>query len=525
MVMDGLPLVSQEAGWQILTTLAIIQASIFAIVFSVVILGVRLSANRYSPRLADVFKSDDAYKRTVSIFAVSIGFDVASLYSLEFTASEVRFGFLVAAGLFALVSSLMLYSFINGVLEKTTPEGMLKTLDGILSPQWIRYRAEASKKEATERDPFVTITSVITSTISERDREAASLGLDILGNSVATSLKELPQREFEEDTALDNSLRDLCVERVPNLTYEASDEDLTKIATEDLPDTVKTIGDAAIKEDLERVIGHLAEGQGSLITGLGFGIEEERVRKRLMRNTRELIKEAAEQHLWGAVVNGNIHLGWRSAGSVTDRRKEELSPTLREYDSLLLLHYPKVIGIAGDSGEDVNDYRPSDWGLIFSDVDRFDSRPIESAIASCYDAMAELTSALIRFEIREEVQIVDWSNIAVAWREGFENLPDELHSLRQLWFGTILYLKYLDFVTGSEVMNNFLAILPRKISSDFKNSTVERILEGQINPRGKMDLIPGRVNPLGAPRTGYRSPPVPDPEIEFKEWLKEFQVY
>lgn len=517
--------ITQNAGWQILTTLAIIQASIFAIVFSVVILGVRLSANRYSPRLADIFKSDDFYRWTVGIFALSIGFDVAGLYALEFVVAEAMLGILVVAGILSIASFLTLHLFVNRVLEKTTPEGILKTLDEILTPQWINNKADASSNESTERDPFVTITSVITSTISERDRESTRLGLRILGDSVATLLIETPQQEFEEDTPLDNSIEDLCVQRLPNVTYEASDNDLTTIATEDIPNAVETIGDTAVGEELERVIEHLARGQGTLITGLEFNIEDERIRKKVIRNNREIVKNAAEQHMWNAVTAGNIYLGWRSAGSVIDRREDDLSRTVSEYESLLLLHYPKVVSIAVDSGEDLGDHNPHEWGLLFDNREReyIGSQPVERAIASCYDAMAELTSALIRFEIREGVQIVDWTDVGVAWRDGFENLPNETSSLRQLWYGTILYLRYLEHETGSEVMNGFSPRIPtRNISADFKAETIEEILQGNVDPRGKVDLIPGRVNPLEAPRTGYKNPPVSDVETKFSEWLSAY---
>ncbi|MDZ7688572.1 MAG: DUF2254 family protein [Halobacteriales archaeon] len=524
-IISSLPHFSQDAGWQILSTLAIIQASIFAIVFSVVILGVRLSANRYSPRLADIFKSDNFYRLTVGVFAVSIGFDIGGLYLMEFTERDGRLAILVVAGMLVNVAFGTLYLFVSKVLERTTPEGIVKALDEMLTPQWIRDRAEASNDEPTERDPFVTINSVITSTISESDRESTSLCLRTLGESVATLLRETPRQEFEEDTPLDNSIEDLCVERLPNITYEASDNDLTTIATDDIPDTVQKIGYTAVEEELERVIEHLARGQGTLITGLEFNIEDERIRRNVIRDTRQIVRDAAETQMWNAVTAGNIHLGWRSEGSVIDRREDDLSRTIREYGSLLLLHYPRVIDIAVDSEEEMRDYSPHEWGLLFnSNIDYLESQPVERAIASCYDAMAGLTSALIRFEIREGVPIANWNDVAAGWRDGFENLPKELHSLRQLWYGTILYLQYIEHETESEVMTDFSPIILRHISTDFKENTVNEILEGEVDPTGKIDRIPGEGNPREGGLT-YKRPPIPNSETEFKEWLRKRPVY
>ena len=55
-------------GDRILTTLASTQAAIFAIVFSIVILGVQLSASRYSPRLVSLFRNNSAYKFIIGLF-------------------------------------------------------------------------------------------------------------------------------------------------------------------------------------------------------------------------------------------------------------------------------------------------------------------------------------------------------------------------------------------------------------------------------------------------------------------------
>ncbi|KAA9396311.1 DUF2254 domain-containing protein [Haloarcula sp. CBA1130] len=140
-------------GQQVFATLASIQAAIFAIVFSVVVLGIQLSTSRYSTRLANLFRSDGGYKKTVGIFVASIGIDVIGLLAFTHVSPfTLRLLTSLALGL-AIVSFTVLYFFVDRTLEQTTPEGIIKRVKQELTPQQIISDAEAADDDPSETDP------------------------------------------------------------------------------------------------------------------------------------------------------------------------------------------------------------------------------------------------------------------------------------------------------------------------------------------------------------------------------------
>ncbi|WP_369333770.1 DUF2254 family protein, partial [Halorubrum sp. SP9] len=111
---------NQQTARSILSTLVRVQAGIFAIVFSIVILGVRLSASRYSPRLAKSFSSDSTYRVTVGVFAFSIAIDIFGLFVVGAVSDATLRVVLASSGILAAGSFVSLYGFVNQILERTT---------------------------------------------------------------------------------------------------------------------------------------------------------------------------------------------------------------------------------------------------------------------------------------------------------------------------------------------------------------------------------------------------------------------
>ena len=109
-------------GTSIFSTLAIVQTSIFAIVFSVVILGVQLSTSQYSPRLPDLFRSDAIYLRTVGIFAVSIGASLLGMFVYGYVDGFWTQLWMYLSGVLAIVAFVSLFDFVDRTLEQSTPE-------------------------------------------------------------------------------------------------------------------------------------------------------------------------------------------------------------------------------------------------------------------------------------------------------------------------------------------------------------------------------------------------------------------
>jgi len=504
-------------GQQVLSTLASIQAAIFAIVFSVVILGIQLSTSRYSTRLADLFRTDGVYKQTVGIFAASLGVDVAALLAFNHVSLyTLRFALSAAVGL-AIASFFLLYFFVDRTLEQTTPEGIIKRVKQELTPDQVIADAEAADNDPSETDPFLVPVSIIRSAISDRDVPAATRGLNVIDNQVEQLLKQVTPDQVEEDIPVGDSLEELCTNRLPSAGEKTVNEDLEEAGSETV-DTLSSIGSNAVKQSHEPVAVHSSQGLGKLVSNVNFETTGESVRKDAIDKSGEMLKEAAEAGLWDTAGTGTRILGWRAAQSVVLR-----GPTERRtlpYTSLSLKYIPNVFEeVVEGVPDDVSDEEVVN-GLIVRDGEHA-SEPGEWALWCCYAAMAEATSAFIRYELQHDEKIVDWKSAASGWTTCISTLNDsDFDLLLKYWLGTILYLDYIQSEAGRQHMDDFHPRGRFDVPGELVDETIEDILNNRLDPTSRIDLLPGRIDPVEAPRTGYPNPPISNPDRSFEEWLK-----
>lgn len=503
-----------NTGESILNTLARVQAAIFAIVFSVLILGVRLSASRYSPRLASAFSSDPAYKWVVGIFGLSIGFDIVLLYFLDPVSNFFQFILILAAFLIAVGAFLDMYDFVNDTLYSTTPEGILERLDQILTTESIIEEAHDADGDPTEPDPFLKLLSVIRSTIEDNDIPSISAGLKILGDKISDLIESTPEEEFEEESPVDKSLENVCVIQLPGLAEDAVDQELLQPAREVI-DTFEKIGESTIGEEIDRLLEHVVRGLSRLLIILGYDRISERVRNDAMDTSKDLLKEAVDHQVWNGAARGTRLLGSFAAVSVSNRTSAGYN---RGYTSLLILCFPKLVSKTIDLDADLEEHRHFQW-MRAHKVDQIQGA--ELLIASCYSSMTELTAEAIAYEQRTGQNIVRWRMVGSGWSEGLERLYGAgLESMAEIWLATVLYFEYVEYETTPDIMNNFHVSEVSQIDTEFAQSTIDKMLDGEIRPRQLADLDTGTFDPLEMPLSGGNRPLVTDPQQEFSDWLE-----
>lgn len=502
-----------NSGKAVLSTLARAQAGIFAIVFSVVVLGVQLSTSQYAPRLATSFVTDSAYRRTVGIFGASIGFDVAVLFLFqELPQLFLTFGLVLSVSI-ALGAFLTLYQFVSLTLEKTTPEGILSHLKDTLDIDSMIADIEATAEDSTSPDPFLALVSVINSFIEKKDRSSASLGLDILGDRVSALLGSSAADDLSEGSPIDQSLETVCVDQLPNTVEEAVDHDLTQVGLKGSK-TTRKVGEAAIENNSSRGFNHTITGHLDLIDTLGFQSNEERIRSEVMETSEQLLQTAAEHGLWESTAIGTRRFGWISAASIMMRDRND--GWNHRYSSILILCFPKILNTAVDSYATFQQHSIQDWFRL----QHKDSHSVARLINSCYGSMAEVTSAIIRHEIQTGQSVADWGSIAYGWSDSLQSLDQSnLDSMTQLWFGTLLYLEYLDAMSPDKVMRGFEPHGRHRISKENGEKTVEKIKNGDFDPGTILQFRPGGVDPIELPLTGNKVPIVPDADVSFQEWV------
>ena len=506
-----------QNGQQVFATLASIQAAIFAIVFSVVILGIQLSTSRYSARLANLFRSDGAYKKTVGVFASSLAIDIVGLLAFTHVSPfTLRLLTSLALGLSA-ASFAVLYFFVDRTLEQTTPEGIIKRVKQELTPSQIISDAKAADDDPSETDPFLVPVSIVRSAIDDRDVPAVTRALNVIDKQVELLLKSVSSDQVEEETSVGDSLEELCTNKLPSTGEKAVDEDLDEAGSTTV-DTLSSIGSSAVEQRHEPVAVHSSQGLGKLISNVNFETAGEKIRKEAVEESTEFLTEAAEAKLWDAAGTGTRVLGWRAARSVMQRGPTENFD--RPYTSLVLRYLPGILKEVVENLPDDLSTEELQKGLIGRDIEHT-TPPEQWALWCCYAAMSEVTSSVIRYELDHGEEIVKWRRAGNGWTKCISTLDNSgFDYLLRLWLGTLLYIEYISRETDNQYLSDFHTSARHDVSGDTFNQTVDDILEERFDPKSRIDLLPGYFDPVETPQTGYQAPPLSDPDRTFEEWLK-----
>lgn len=499
----------------VLRTLATVQGTLFAIVFSIIILAVRLSANRYSPRIAELYSSDSAYLWTFIVFGGSIGTNLLGLYLLSATPTVLRF-FMILGGILAVVAFLTLYQFVSYILQQTTPEGILQRIDEYLSPNLIIQQAEQAASRLAKPNPYLILVTVINSAIKEKDDTTAELGLQIVGRRTRDVLEFATEDDLEEDAPLTDAIQELCTNRLVGITHNALDNKLPEVAEETLA-SFKTIVSASLEYGAKHIARFALEGIFEITGTVNFDISADRVRRESIESGVKALQTLVDNEQWSILKNGIRIMGWRVSQSIMNRGED--APRDTNYGTLFIRWVPSLLErTVNQLDVEVRDVHMN-WssGNLISDDDASNE---EMILHGFFIAMAEMTSALLRHQIRTEDSLTRWQYVARGWLKCFEAIPEELASLRSTWLSTMLYIDYLSQNLLESQSHVFQTEIRRSVPGEFIDETIDKIREGTLQPRAPIDMIAGIMDPTEfSALTGPTSPPDIEADRGFEEWL------
>lgn len=218
-----------------LSSIALAQASVLAIVFSVTILGVQLIANRYSPRMTELITGDEIFRITFWLLVGSIAIDLSVAYFLPgmpdaATALLVAISFLIAS-----VAVFALWVYINVVLSRSTPEGLLDAYDKKMTPAayWNQYQQSRASKDI--RHPFHDVYEMVMASLSNREWLTATKGLSVISNVEIQTIRELSKDGvlgIRPDRESRGIFEDLLEDYLPRIAIHANEFDEREISTE-----------------------------------------------------------------------------------------------------------------------------------------------------------------------------------------------------------------------------------------------------------------------------------------------------
>jgi hypothetical protein len=358
--------------------------------------------------------------------------------------------------------------------------------------------------------------SVINSAVGEGDDTTAEHGLQIMADRTRNVLNYSAEKHLAEGSPLADVTKELCTSRLVDIAHNALANNLFEVAEKTL-DGFQIIVSAAAEAEADHVIRYSLEGLFEITGTIDFDIREDIVRRESIESGTKTLQTIIENERWPALKDGIRLMGWRVAESIQNRGKDERRDTI--YGTLIINRIPPLFEEFIDQfNGDVRD-ADIDWtiGMFIGDGDISDE---EAVLHGFYLAMAEMTSALIRYQIQTDQPLVKWQYIVRGWSKCFEVIPREFTSLRAMWLGTMFYIDCLLQNLLHDDTHVFWSEIRRMDTGQIANETSDRILSGGLSPRGPIDTIPGRMNPTELPPLSISSPPQIETDREFEEWLE-----
>lgn len=184
-----------------LSGLAGAQAAILAIVFSVTVIGVQLIGTRYSPRMVLHFTKSPIFRYTFWLFVLSIGVDLALLYTVPEPPTSIHTAGVFAAGGLGVATISSLLVFVQSAIRQSTPDGAIDAFASILTTD--RYVAEVRESVESESEnahPLRPLYTMTMNAISQGERVTAEKALHTYRKLAEDRLSELQARDaFEEE--------------------------------------------------------------------------------------------------------------------------------------------------------------------------------------------------------------------------------------------------------------------------------------------------------------------------------------
>lgn len=190
-----------------LMSIATVQASALAIGVSVLLLGVELITNRFSTQLTSIVLKNPVFLVTFTLLSGSIGLDLWLIFNINGLYSPVNpigLGWLIQfiqsvllylTGPIAFISGIALFFTIRHGIRRSTPEGILRSLQTQLTPdQFVREAIEAREKENTLH-PLSDVYFITRDSLLDEEPRVAHRGLNVYESMITSSKRYIISRQ------------------------------------------------------------------------------------------------------------------------------------------------------------------------------------------------------------------------------------------------------------------------------------------------------------------------------------------
>lgn len=499
----------------ILAVLATVQGAIFAIVFSVLILAVQLSASQYSLRLPNLLVQTDAYRGTVVVFAISLGWTLIGMYLLPLADDVLSRSIAYSAGLFAIIAGYTLYLFIGDTIAATTPEGVISVVSKNFSSGSFLQDAERSEKETLQLAPFMLLSSITSSLINEADGSGAKEGVAALGDNARETV-EHHGSDIDDVDAAKEELEDLLTEGFPEFLEDIESENLRPTYSEVIHQ-LSRVGNASVNQQYVSGVEAALTGTTEGLYTRGNSPIADDIREKSAEAFADILTYATSNQMYAPLTVGLQRFGARAGRLMLQFESNGTRGTsgMNLYMGTLPRIQNQLIEHMSTGCLDITDWPPQTLQSSSSPLPR---GAIQLWLA--YVSTAEISSAILRNHESAVDLLVDPDFVAHSWFKMVNSAAETgLTRLYLQWLGTAYYIDYIDEELGRPMEG---AIDNQIFHTDVahRHCALLMLKNNEMDVESYIDIVPGRFfphDPTG--QSGAVSRIIQDPTNSFDEYL------
>lgn len=280
----------------VLTALAIIQASILGIVFSVSILGVQLIADRYSPRMMRLITSASVFRGLLILSSVSIGFDLwLALYAPSLSPAYGIAGVAIAGSL-AVAVGIGLWQTVKTVIDRSTPNGILDAYANDITPAEFRESVRRSQHDLNQH-PLHDLHELIMAALSRREWSTVKNGIKYtheISTNIIEAESEGTKLRPQRDELAKQYFRDPLKEQLPRAAQRAHETEQKELASNAI-EAIETIGKSGIDNNRPYVVTQGASGLGEIFREAPAGKSGQSIREGCLDACQSLLTDLMER--------------------------------------------------------------------------------------------------------------------------------------------------------------------------------------------------------------------------------------
>lgn len=496
---------------ELLSLIASIQATAFAIVFSISILGVQIATSRYSPHLADLLRRDRVYITTAGSFFISIMLDIFFFLihsSVETPQRRLISGISIGS---AVTSFVILFLFADNTLKMTTPVGITEKIyteanvDDIIEKLGETQPGSAS-------DPFIKYISAIDSSVGQDEQEAAVEQTRQLKIILEKIIEQNPREIDQEDSDIAPFLNNMANNKLQSTLQDSVEAGMEEVSLE----VVKLLLGAL------RVSGRTGNENATIIFSSAVGeVIRETKESGVGRSVRQeaisgssVVKQFAKQDeilmsgMATRIVSNNISLYIDELG-----RDENLPVEVHQFTNESISDGFKLCLERIDG--DINQER-----CVSGPSDLLNGLNPEKSLWYYHRSLSEITSGLMRFYINDSKNSPGWQISNLAWLECVGEIEGrDMEVVFDQWFSSLLYIEYVADKSDALHSGTRLRQLDPIPASEF-DRVIERIENSSLdNVPDSFEISPNIGDPIRVPMTGTHNRILPESNESFENWI------